>query len=307
MIKKNTLDMIGNTDLLLLSNLSKKYSNNIYVKIEGNNPFGSIKDRVAKEIIEQGLKDGLIDNDTVVIEATSGNTGIGLAGICKLKGLKFIVVMPENMSVERINLMKVYGATVYLTDASLGMSGSIIKAEELKKTYPKTFMPKQFENENNYLAHYKTTAVEIDNDLKDIEGIFAGIGTGGTISGIGMYFKEKGLNTKVIGIEPYESPFITKHEKGKHGIQGIGAGFIPEIYLNKYVDNVVTVKTSDAYSRCKELLEEEALFLGISSGASFDGLIQYIKENNIKNKNLVFISPDSGMKYMSSFLGSEDK
>lgn len=301
----NELDkMIGNTKLLHLNKLSEKYNNNIYVKLEGDNPFGSIKDRVAYQIITKGIEEGKIDKETVVIEATSGNTGIALAGICKILGIKFIVIMPENMSLERINLMKIYGADVILTTKEEGMNGSINKALEIQKNYEKnnvkTYMPDQFNNPNNYLAHYHTTAKELDKDLENIDYIFSGIGTGGTIVGIGKYFKEKHSKVKIIGYEPKESPFLTEGKKGVHGIQGIGAGFKPNIYDEKYVDEILQIETNAAYKGCFELLEE-GLFLGISSGGAFECVKKYLRENNITNKNIIFISPDNGMKYMSFY------
>lgn len=304
MLYKELNSLIGNTRLLYLSNLSSKYNNNIYVKLEGDNPFGSIKDRVAYQIIKKGIEENKIDKATVIIEATSGNTGIALAGICKTLGLKFIVIMPENMSIERINIMKLYGAEVLLTQKEEGMNGSIKKSLEIQEKYSKdgikTFMPDQFNNENNYLVHYLTTARELDNDLKEIDYIFSGIGTGGTITGIGKYFKENNCKTKIIGYEPKESPFLTEGRKGLHGIQGIGAGFKPSIYNENYVDDVLQIETNNAYETCMELLEA-GLFLGISSGGAFASVKKYIEDNNITNKNIVFISPDNGMKYMSFY------
>ena len=303
MIKKNVLDCIGQTNLIYLERLSKKYKNNIYMKDESTNPFGSIKDRAALNMINKAMEDGLINKDTIIIEATSGNTGIGLCGVCAYYKLKCIIVMPENASVERIKIMKAYKAEVKLTKVELGMQGSIELANKIKSENPNSFMAEQFVNENNYMAHFYSTAREIESDLKednkDVDYIFAGIGTSGTITGIGKYFKENNLNTKIIGIEPFESAVINGHERGAHGIDGIGAGFIPKIYKEEYIDDVVMVKTSDALQAIDELMDEEGLFVGTSTGGCFKGLVNYINENNITNKTIVFISPDSGIKYLS--------
>lgn len=299
MIRKSVFELIGNTDLILMQNLSKKYNNEIYVKYEGSNLFGSIKDRVALRIIEEAIKSKRINKDTTIIEATSGNTGIGLAGICLYYGLKLIIVMPENASIERIKLMKVYKANVVLTDAKKGMEGAISKMRELTKCLDNFYIPSQFENQENVNAHYFTTAKEIENDLNDVDIIVAGIGTGGTITGIGKYFKEKKPDIKIIGVEPFESSVINGNKKGSHGIDGIGAGFVPSIIDLDVIDEVLMVKTDDAVMFQDRLVCEELIFLGISSCASFCGAIKYIENNNIKGKKIVIISPDSGIKYLS--------
>ena len=299
MIKENILEMIGKTDLIHLKRISEIYNNNIYIKFEGDNPFGSIKDRVALKMIEVAEEKKLINKNTTIIEATSGNTGIGLAGVCLYKGLKLIIVMPESASVERIKIMKAYKAIVILTPKEKGMQGSIDKVNELIKQMNNYFIPSQFENENNVLAHYETTAKEIDEDLDNIYAICAGIGTGGTITGIGKYFKEKKKKTLIIGAEPKESPVINKGEKGLHGIEGIGAGFIPKILDLSVIDKVYMVSTNDAKKNCDELLRNEAFFIGFSTGAAFDAAKQLISSSKCKNENIVILSPDSGIKYLS--------
>ena len=299
MIKENVLEMIGKTSLVHLKRISELYNNNIYIKVEGENPFGSVKDRVSLKMIEDAEKKGKINKNTTIIDATSGNTGIGLAGVCLYKGLKLIIVMPESASVERIKIMKAYKAIVYLTPKEKGMQGSIDKVKELTKDMTDYFIPSQFENESNVLAHYETTAREIDEELDNIYAICAGIGTGGTITGIGKYFKEKNRKTLIIGAEPKESPVINKGEKGLHGIEGIGAGFIPKILDLNVVDKVFMVSTSDAKKNCDELLCKEAFFIGFSSGAAFGAVKQLISSTRCKNENIVILSPDSGIKYLS--------
>ena len=298
MIKKNILESIGNTNLIYLERISKAYNNEIYMKDESTNPFGSIKDRASKLMIERAMTDGIIDKETVIVEATSGNTGIGLAGVCCYYGLKLIIVMPNNASIERIKIMKAYNAEVILTPAELGMVGSIEKANEIMNKNKNSYMPSQFTNENNYLAHYYTTAKEIDDDL-DVNIIFCGIGTSGTITGIGKYFKEKNKYIKIIGIEPFESAVINGNPKGSHGIEGIGAGFIPDLYNDEYIDKVICVKTEEAFEGVEMLMNKEALFVGTSTGGIFKGLLKYIEKEKITNKKIVFISPDSGIKYLS--------
>ena len=268
------------------------------MKDESTNPFGSIKDRASKLMIERAMTDGIIDKETVIVEATSGNTGIGLAGVCCYYGLKLIIVMPNNASIERIKIMKAYNAEVILTPAELGMEGSIEKANEIMNKNKNSYMPSQFTNENNYLAHYYTTAKEIDDDL-DVNIIFCGIGTSGTITGIGKYFKEKNKYIKIIGIEPFESAVINGNPKGSHGIEGIGAGFIPDLYNDEYIDKVICVKTEEAFEGVEMLMNKEALFVGTSTGGIFKGLLKYIEKEKITNKKIVFISPDSGIKYLS--------
>ncbi len=305
MIYNNVLEMIGNTKLLKLNRLSKKYENNIYAKLESTNPFGSVKDRIAYNMITKALESNLIDKDTTVIEPTSGNTGIAIAAICLYYNIKCIIVMPENMTKERISIIEAYNAKVVLTDKSLGMSGAIAKAIELSSDV-KCFIPSQFENENNPNMHYNTTAKEIYNEL-NFEYFFSGIGTGGTISGCGKYFKEQNDNIKVIGIEPKESAVLNNFPKGPHKIQGIGAGFKPNTLSLEYVDEVLMVSSEEAFETMREVNNEEVVFVGISSGAALSGVIQYIKKYNLKGKDIVVIFPDSLIKYLSIGQLNENK
>lgn len=298
MIYNNILEMIGNTPLLYLPNISKKYNNNIYVKVEGVNPFGSIKDRPSLNMIEKLILENKINKDTLVIEATSGNTGIGLSGVCKSKGLKCTIVMPENASVERVKILKAYNANVVLTPKELGMSGAIDYANNLCAQNPNSVIVNQFENENNLYAHIKT-AEEINDDLKSIYAIISTIGTGGTITGIGKFYKEKNIKTKIIGVEPKESNVITGGKKGSHSIDGIGAGFIPKILNLDYIDEVLTVESAKVSENLNELVDEEAFFSGFSTSAAFCAVKQLITNHNIKGENIVFISPDFGTKYLS--------
>ncbi len=299
MIKNNIIEMIGKTDLLYLERVSKKLNNNIYVKVEGNNPFGSIKDRIALKMIEEGIANKTINENTIVIEATSGNTGIGLAGVCLYKRLKLIIVMPENVSEERIKILKAYKAKIILTDKNKGMQGAIEKVSEIASKIENHFIPNQFENKMNPLTHYETTAKELDEDLKNIYAICCGIGTGGTITGIGKYFKERKQKTLIIGVEPAESAVINGHKKGLHGIEGIGAGFIPQTLNLSFVDKVFPVSTENAKKTCEELITEEAFFSGISSCAAFYGVRELINRTKCKNENIAFLAPDSGIKYLS--------
>ncbi|MFI3329807.1 MAG: cysteine synthase family protein [bacterium] len=298
MIYNNILETIGNTKLLKLSKLSEKYENNIYAKIESGNPFGSVKDRIALNMINNALESNLINKESTIIEPTSGNTGIALAAICLYYNIKCIIIMPENMSKERIAIIKAYHAEIILTDKSLGMSGAIAKAEELAKEYKNSFIPSQFENSNNPLAHYNTTAKEIYDEV-NLEYFFSGIGTGGTISGCGRYFKEQNDNIKVIGIEPSASAILNNKPKGPHMIQGIGAGFKPNTLSLEFVDEVLMVSNEEAFDAMNEVNKEEVAFIGISSGAAFSGVVQYIKKNNLKDKNIVLVFPDSLVKYLS--------
>lgn len=299
MIYQNVLELIGNTKMIKLNRISSILNNNIYAKLEGSNPFGSIKDRTALYLINNGIKDGLINKDTIIIESTSGNTGISLAGICLYYNLKCIIVMPENMSIERIKIIESLKGKVILTDKYLGIEGCINKVFELKKEYNNVFIPSQFENINNVVAHYETTGKEIYDEINDIDILISGIGTGGTISGCGKYLKEKNNDIKIIGVEPFESAVINNKLKGSHLIQGIGAGFIPDILLFEYIDEVIMVKSRDAIESMKQLNNIEGIFVGISSGACYQGLKDYIKKYNLKNKNIVIICPDSFLKYMS--------
>jgi len=298
MIYESILDSIGNTPLIFLKRLSKFYQNDIYIKYEATNPFGSIKDRIAKAIIEDGIKKNLINKDTVIIEATSGNTGIGLAGVCLYYKLKLIIIMPDSATKERIDLLKAYHANVILTKKENGMKGALKKLDELKKIYPSYFIPSQFKNEINYLTHYLTTAREIDNTLSNIDYIVSGAGTGGTITGIGMYYKENEKKTKIIAVEPRVNSNLSLDQ---NIIDGIGTDFIPDTFKSEYTDEVISITQKEAYTAVFELLNEEALLLGLSTGASFACIKKLINELNLKNQTFVFISADNGIKYLSKY------
>ena len=291
MIYKTILDTIGNTPLVRLDRIKEELNleSDIYAKVEFFNPSGSVKDRAAYKMIDEALKSGKINKDAIIIEETSGNMGIGLSMIAANLGLKMIVVMPDTMSKERIRMMKAYGAEVVLSDGKRGMAGAKEKVEELKDLYPNHFLTSQFENVNNPLSHYENTAKEIIDDLKEFDYFVAGIGTGGTISGTARYFKEQGLNVKVIGVEPADSPLITKGIAGPHKIQGIGANFIPEILAQNLIDEMETAM--------KLLHRHEGIFSGISSGAALSIAISKAKKE--KNKKIVVILPDSFDRYLS--------
>lgn len=296
----NILETIGKTPIVKINSLNKGVAN-IFAKVEYFNPAGSIKDRVALNMIESAQKLGLIDDDTTIIEPTSGNTGIGLALVCAIKGYKLILTMPESMSKERRDILSIYGAQLVLTSAKDGMKGSIDKANELKAQIKNSFIPSQFENPANPLAHYETTAKEIYKDMSGkIDILIAGIGTGGTISGIARYLKEKNKNIKIVGFEPESSPMINDGISGAHKIQGIGANFIPDNYWCELVDCVYKVSDENAIEYAKLLAKEEGLFCGISSGACIWVANELSKKNENKGKNIVAILPDSGMRYLSS-------
>ena len=265
MINNNVLDMIGNTPMIKLNNIG---NSNLYVKLEKYNPAGSIKDRAVYYMVENLEKNGLLKKGDVLVEATSGNTGIALSMIGSLKGYKVIIVMPETMSVERRTLMKAYGAELILTDGSLGMKGSIEKMNKLLSENSNYISLKQFDNEYNPLAHYETTGVEIYNQVKDIDIFVCGVGTGGTISGVGKYLKEQNPNIKVVAVEPEGSPVISKNKKGSHKIQGIGAGFIPKNYNEIVVVEVLTITDEESFEGVRIMAQKEGILVGISSGAN---------------------------------------
>ena len=302
MIYKDIKQLIGNTPILELTKIKNKYNleSKIFAKLEAFNPGGSVKDRIAFNMIEKELKKKRINSKTVIIEPTSGNTGVGLALVCATYSLKFIAVMPSSMSIERQKLIMAYGGEVVLTDPSLGMNGSVNKAIELSKEYKNSFIPFQFENKNNPITHYNTTAREIINDIKKIDYFVAGIGTGGTISGIGKYLKEINPSTKIIGVEPYSSPLITKGESGKHLIQGIGANFIPKTLDKSILDKVMTIKDEEAYLWARNIAKYEGFLVGISSGAALCASIKIAKKE--KNKTIVTLLPDTGERYLSTDL-----
>ena len=305
MIYQNASQLIGNTPLLRLNNIEKKLNLNVTLlaKVEYFNPSGSVKDRVALSMIEDAEKKGILHHDSVVIEPTSGNTGIGLASVCAAKGYKCILVMPENMSKERIKLIKAYGADVVLSPKEKGMKGAVEKAEELSKTYESSFIPSQFENPSNPEIHYKTTGPEIyKNTNKKVDIFVAGIGTGGTISGVGKYLKEQNKNIKIIGVEPNDSPLLTKGKAGPHKIQGIGANFVPNTLNKNYIDEFLTATTEESYEYARMAGKYEGILVGISSGAALAQAIKIAQRNENNGKTIVVLLPDSGDRYLSTEL-----
>ena len=294
MINNNVLDMIGNTPMIKLNNIG---NSNLYVKLEKYNPAGSIKDRAVYYMVENLEKNGILKKGDVLVEATSGNTGIALSMIGSLKGYKVIIVMPETMSVERRTLMKAYGAELILTDGSLGMKGSIEMMNKLLSENTNYISLKQFENEYNPLAHYETTGVEIYNQVKDIDIFVCGVGTGGTISGVGKYLKEQNPNIRVVAVEPEGSPVISKNKKGSHKIQGIGAGFIPKNYNENVVDEVMTITDEESYKGVRIMAQKEGILVGISSGANIYAALKLCEM--YPDKKIVTVAPDGIDKYMS--------
>lgn len=294
MIYYNALDLVGNTPIL---NLGKIGYPNVFVKLEKSNPGGSIKDRAALYMIEGAEEKGILNKDSVLVEATSGNTGIGLAMVGKLKGYRVIIIMPETMSIERRQLVKAFGAELVLTEGFKGMAGSIEKANELLEANSNYVCLGQFDNEDNPRAHYETTGPEILKEVPNVSMIVAGIGSGGTIVGAGKFLKEKNKNVKAIGIEPASSPLITENQAGPHKIQGIGANFIPKIYDKDIVDKVITVSDEDAYETVRLLANKLGILVGISSGANIYGAIKLSDAN--PNEIIVTVAPDGADKYMS--------
>lgn len=295
-------ELVGHTPVVELKNIEKKFGlkGKIFAKLEYFNPAGSVKDRVALNMILNAERDGKISKGGVLIEPTSGNTGIGIAAIGVPRGYRVIIVMPETMSVERRKLIKAYGAEIVLSDGSKGMKGAIEKAEELAKETGGTIMG-QFVNPSNPEAHYKTTGVEIYEDMDGAVDYFvAGVGTGGTITGVGKYLKEKKADVKVVAVEPYSSPVISEGRAGKHGIQGIGAGFIPETLDLSVIDEVIAVKDEDAFNLGKTVSGAEGFLVGISSGAALWAATEVAKREESKGKNIVVILPDSGDRYLST-------
>lgn len=297
MIYNNVLELIGNTPVLKLNNFNLENAAEVFVKLEKYNPGGSVKDRAALGMIEAAERDGLLKEGSVIVEPTSGNTGIALAMIGKLKGYKVIIVMPDTMSKERRDLITAYGAELVLTEGIKGMKGAIEKAEEMVEKHG-YFMAQQFENFANSLKHYETTANEIYEDIKDLDVFVAGVGTGGTVSGIAKRLKELNPNVKVVAVEPKSSPVISGGNPGAHKIQGIGAGFIPGIYEGKYVDEVMTVDDNDAIRTAVEFAEKESVLIGISSGAAVYAAMEIAKTIGA-GKKVIAIAPDGGEKYIS--------
>lgn len=293
-IKKNILETIGNIPLVMISK-------NIIAKIESKNPGGSVKDRIAYKMIVEALNEGKINKDTVIIEPTSGNTGVGLAMVCAALQLKCIIVMPDTMSMERRMLLQAYGAELILTEGKLGMKGAIHEANQLHEEILNSFIPQQFENSNNPLIHYETTAKEIYQDMDgDIDFFVAGIGTGGTISGVGKYLKEMNPNIQVIGVEPFESALITRGVVGSHKIQGIGAGFLPKNLNLEVIDDVYAIDSDEAFIGSKTLAKEHGILVGISSGAAYVAALKVSEQ--WKNKKIVVLFPDTGERYLSTTL-----
>ncbi len=302
-VKNSFLDLVGNTPLVRVNNLIKKdeLKADVLAKLEYFNPAGSVKDRITKEMIQDALEKGLINENTTLIEPTSGNTGIGLSAVATALNLKIIITMPETMSVERRNLMKAYGAELVLTPGSEGMKGAIAKAKELASQIENSFIPGQFENPANPTAHYKTTGPEIYEQTEGKIDIFvAGVGTGGTISGIGKYLKEKNPEVKVVAVEPASSPVLSTGKGGAHKIQGIGAGFVPETLDTKIYDEIITVENEDAFATGKEMAKTEGILVGISSGAALYAAKELAKREENAGKTIVVLLPDGGDRYLST-------
>ena len=308
-IYKNLAELVGRTPLLEVSNYSKgkDLKANILAKLEYFNPAGSVKDRIAKAMIEDGENKGLLKSGSVIIEPTSGNTGIGIASVGTAKGYKVIIVMPETMSVERRSLIKAYGAEIVLTEGAKGMKGAIAKAEELAAETPNSFIPGQFVNPANPEVHKNTTGPEIWEDTDGKVDIFvAGIGTGGTITGVGEYLKSKNPNVKIIAVEPADSPVLSEGKSGPHKIQGIGAGFVPDVLNTKIYDEIITIKNEEAFAASRELSKTEGLLVGISSGAATFAATELAKRPENAGKTIVVLLPDTGERYLSTAL-FEDK
>ncbi len=302
-------ELIGKTPLVRLSKKDEKIGlyADILGKMESFNPGGSVKDRIAEAMIKKAINDGKINRNTVIVEPTSGNTGIGLGLIAASKGLKIIIVMPDTMSVERRNLLRSYGAKLVLTDGKLGMAGAIEKANEIAKNTPDSFITGQFTNPENPAAHYLTTGPEIYDDTDGKVDIFvAGVGTGGTVSGVGRYLKEKNPRVKIVAVEPEGSPVLSKGVKGKHGIQGIGAGFKPETLDLSVVDEIITVSDEDAYKAGRHLARNKGVLVGISSGASYFAAKKLAARRENEDKLIVALLPDTGERYLSTPMFSDE-
>ena len=307
-IYNGTIDLIGNTPLVEVKNIEKELGleARVLVKLEYFNPAGSVKDRIAKGMIEDAEEKGLLKEGSVIIEPTSGNTGIGLAAIAAAKGYRIILTMPETMSVERRNILKAYGAEIVLTEGAKGMKGAIAKADELAKEIPNSFIPGQFVNPANPAAHRATTGPEIWNGTDgDVDIFIAGVGTGGTLTGVGEYLKEKKPDIKIVALEPATSPVLSEGKSGAHKIQGIGAGFVPDVLNTKVYDEIITVENDDAFATGKLLAKHEGVLVGISSGAALWAAIDYAKRPENKGKTIVALLPDNGDRYYSTPLFAE--
>ena len=304
-IYNNVAELVGATPLVRFSAYAKSVNAeaNILAKLECLNPAGSAKDRVGKEMLYAAMADGRINKNSVIIEPTSGNTGIGIASVAAQMGLKVIITMPETMSIERRKLLSAYGAELILTDGTKGMAGAIAKAKELAAEIPDSFIPSQFDNPDNCNAHYKTTGPEIWKDTDGKVDIFvAGVGTGGTITGTGRYLKEKNPDIKIIAVEPKDSPFLSEGKAGAHGLQGIGAGFVPSILDTEIYDEIITVSTEEAYTASRLTVRNEGILIGISSGAALHAATVVASRPENKGKNIVVLLPDSGERYLSTEL-----
>jgi cysteine synthase A len=302
-IYKGTLDLIGKTPLMEAVHVEEKYNleAKVLVKLEYFNPAGSVKDRIAKAMIEDAEEKGILKEGSVIIEPTSGNTGIGLASIAAAKGYRIILTMPETMSVERRNILKAYGAELVLTDGSQGMKGAIAKADELAAEIPGSFIPGQFVNPANPKIHYETTGPEVWEDTDGAVDIFvAGVGTGGTLTGTGKYLKEKKPELHLVAVEPAGSPVLSTGKGGPHKIQGIGAGFVPEVLDTEIYDEIITIENDDAFATAKELAKAEGILVGISSGAALKAAIDLAKRPENKGKTIVALLPDNGDRYYST-------
>ena len=302
-IYKSLTELVGNTPIVELSNYEKSngLQATLLAKLEYFNPAGSVKDRVAKAMIEDAEKRGVLKPDSVIIEPTSGNTGIGLASTAAAKGYRIIIVMPETMSLERRQLMKAYGAELVLTEGAKGMKGAIAKANELAQEYENSFIPSQFTNPSNPQAHFETTGVEIWDDTDGTVDIFvAGVGTGGTISGVGKYLKSKNPNVKIVAVEPASSPVLSTGKAGPHKIQGIGAGFVPDTLNTEIYDEIITVENENAFKTANEIAKKDGILVGISSGAAVFAAKQLAQREENKGKTIVALLPDTGERYLSS-------
>ena len=300
------LELVGNTPIVKLNKIKEEYnlSSNLFVKLEMFNASGSVKVRIAKNIIEDAMSKRVINQDTLIVEPTSGNTGVGLAFVCACLGLNFMAVMPENMSIERRKLIKAYGGKVLLTPTELGMQGSVDEVNRIKNDKDNVFVPSQFDNLLNPLTHEKYTGSELYNQMDgNIDILVCGIGTGGTITGLGRYLKKQ-KDIRVIGVEPKSSPLLTKGVTGSHKIEGIGANFIPKVLDIKVIDEIITISDDLAYDGMRMLAEKEGIFVGISSGAAFMGAVEIAKK--LENKNIVVILPDTGERYLSKISDNDE-
>ena len=302
-IADNITALIGNTPLVKLNNVTKDMPAKVVAKLEYYNPASSVKDRIAKAMIEDGEKRGVLKKDSVIIEPTSGNTGIGLAFVCAAKGYRLILTMPESMSIERRKILKAFGAELILTPAEKGMKGAIEKAETLAREYERSFIPQQFKNPSNPDIHRLTTAEEIWNDTDgEVDILVTGIGTGGTVTGVAEVIKKRKSDFRAIAVEPMDSPVLSGGEPGPHKIQGIGAGFIPDILNTQIIDEIIQVSNENAFNTAKRLIREEGIFCGISSGAAVHAALEVAKRIENKDKLIVVVLPDTGERYLTTAL-----